>query len=274
MVGIVIRRSSGRWIRAWAGGCLQILSHQVFCISPYALMFNNPIMNIDPLGGSSARYDIDGEFVEWRDVEVKGITGETETITDPITGGRSYVPFYFNDINEDVEKYDRLKIGPGVKIIVLGQAEIRQSMVASGVYPDEPSESNFEFIYRESHPVRTKTMYGVSEGKLDHVGYQNAARKGGGARILHMDNFHLVMDLPNPDMTLVSYNAKDSGNFLWGLSGGLLGFSLQTLQRAAHINNAMNGAQQNQKDVGFLDDPADQRAIHLGYYYSIDVPEN
>jgi hypothetical protein len=126
-------------------------------------------------------------------------------------------------------------------------------------------ENSWIYIERESRPLGDNSILSEnSSGKLDHVATSSLVKGS--------NTLHIVTDVNNPK-TGVGYNNFDFGNFLWGQAGKKLGFSIGTLQLAAHVNNAVNGRTDNPGlDTGVLDSPEDQRAIKAGYYYPNKVP--
>ena len=67
----------------------------------------------------------------------------------------------------------------------------------------------------------------------------------------------------------VAYNPADFGNYLTGQALNQLGYEVNDIRAAAHINNILNGPSDHgsRERSGWLDSAEDQRAITNGYYH-------
>jgi RHS repeat-associated protein len=232
-------------------------SEKYYGLSPMQFAGNNPISNIE-VNGDSLMLFKNGVYVSIVDNGKKEITGfnqESSTGKDgkeTFTGGQS---FNFNDYADDMAG---IKSGE-LKLRFVGNDEISEMMVRSGVLEQGNRDNATTYIERESRPKnRESVLSGKSKGKMDYQNYTNEYPKYGSLNIVEG----------------IAYNNADYGNFLWGQGGKQLGFSYGTLRTASHINNAFNSGTDNpDKPYNVLDSPGDQRAIRNGYNYWMRKPK-
>jgi len=239
-------------------------------LSSYSTFSNNPIYFIDIKGDTTYNFSSkNGSFLGVTDLDKKGNVGVFVSITEKIAkdGTKTFdrkidAKFVFNDIDLDMSKVwtadaNELK---KIRAIIRTEDHIDKAMDFNGVKTDEAQSGPWIYIERESRPKgKTSILSGTSTGLLDH--YSTSP--------IVIDNVLNVVLFPGSKVG-VAYNDMDFGNFLWGHAGKMLGFSIVTLSQAAHLNNAVNGSEDNAgMDVGILDAPSDQRAIMMGYLYPV-----
>ncbi len=236
-------------------------------ISNYAIYANNPIWFVDVLGDTAYQFRLDGSFFRKFDDGKKDVIGQffqTSTSNYDKDGNlTSYtysdpVNFTFNDLDLDREAI----VSGSMKATLITENDIDAAMDFNGVKTPEAQNSPWTYIERESRPVGDESILsGKSTGLLDHYSTSPIVKSG---------YLHVVKPASGSTGFGAGYNDMDFGNFLWGHSGKMLGFSLITLKSTAHLNNAVNGRSDNPgKDVPLLDAEADQRAIKGGYNYPV-----
>ena len=248
-------------ISVWHG--VDPLAEEFPSWSAYSFSFNNSLRFIDPDGRMAVDavppddyvFNQHGDFMR----VVKNNKPDRLIIENSKTGAVQGI-YDFNDPVNDVADINSGKIN---KVFFVSEAQINQQMIDNG--STTTTENRWKYIERESRPVGDKSLLsGISSGKLDLVASSPLVK---GSNTLHLVNGN------GSTKTGVGYNNFDFGNFLWGQSGKKLGFSIGTLQVAAHINNALYGRFDNPSlNTGIFDSPGDQRAIRAGYFYPKGEP--
>ena len=236
-------------------------AEKYYSMTTYQYGANNPIRYIDINGDSLYVFNPNGTFNRVIDDGREEVTGmffrKSSKDKDGNVKLSDGVGFGFNDLESDRED---IKSG-NVKIRIASNSDIEKAMDESGV--DGTSEK-WQYIERESRPRGDESLLsGKSEGKMDYAFNNSQVRVG---------YLNIVV---GKDGTGVAYNRQDFGNFLWGQGGKRLGFNLNTLRGAAHLNNAVNSRSDNPSSTyRVLDSNGDQRAIRNGYYHNIKPQEN
>ena len=214
-------------------------------VSSYSYTLGNPVRMIDIGGLSVSEFDESGDYIRtikdnwWHNLW----HGRTGRIIDE--SGNTIKSFRFADPKNDVQD---LKKGKLRRLYFVSSEDVENHMSGVGVFKSINKAYN--------HDIRDRYNYimtgGIGGGKLDF-------------------SLSVIKEYyDSPDQTLflvdnVAHNRFNYGNFLFGVAGNALGYSLEELQLGAHYNSLFNSEYNGYAPQ--LDSRDDQRSIKLGYYY-------
>ncbi|MEM9337915.1 MAG: RHS repeat-associated core domain-containing protein [Bacteroidota bacterium] len=220
--------------------------------SPYVVMGNNPVKNVDPDGGRDVNFDASGKFT--------GITKDN-FFHNLFFGSRGVLhkedgsfdrTFRFADPSSDVSE---LKAGIVDRLVFVTEDQIGQMLNASEVFKERTFLEAINFFKEE----------GIGAGKLDF------SFSEGGIQDMFEGTSMSPMKYPSPMLLLVentAHNHMNFGNFLIGAAAQENNIPLIAMQVGAHGNSLglfkenINGYDPQ------LDSGDDQLSIRLGFYYA------
>jgi RHS repeat-associated protein len=194
-------------------------------LSPYMFSGNNPVRNIDPDGRRFLNFDSDGNYTgttkdNWWHNFWNGSKGR---IID--SDGTVQQKFKFSDPENDASDIQK---GIIKKLEFVSEGSIIKMMAASGAFTHENKTANRSLSDRYDFIKQA----GVGGGAMD-FSYSAIPQMFQGAS-------KDPLSIPSPMMFLVkgmAYNHLNFGNFLFGASGGGMGFTLHELLVGAHKNS-------------------------------------
>jgi RHS repeat-associated protein len=234
-------------------------SEKYYSMTNYQYGANNPIRYIDVNGDSIDIYDNNGRFLITFDDGNTEVIGLYFSKVKKDKNGNSKFSngtfFAYNDAESDRPRL----LANNMKVRLVTNSVIESAMEESEV--NDQNENKWTYIERESRQAgKESVLSGTSSGKMDYFGSSS---------YVWNNTVHIVKSKYGDAM---GYNSKDFGNFLWGHGGKRLGFDVTTLLGAAHVNNAVNGQEDNKNEPGYehkiLDSGKDQRAILNGFNYN------
>ncbi|MBK8626936.1 MAG: hypothetical protein IPN86_15625 [Saprospiraceae bacterium] len=212
--------------------------------SGYSYGAGNPIKYIDVNGDSIDVFAPNGNLLY--------------TIND---GKKSNTGLYFQNSTQD--KKGNISYSNGISFGYNDEKEDRATALNDGFKFNVVSDDRFKSIIDEGVGKAGSNMFshykaGRAGGSLDYFGKSNSP----------IEPYTLNIVASAKGGTL-AYNANDFGNYLTGQSLRQLGYLSDQVTTAAHINNILNGSSDygSRKAGGWLDSPADQRAILNGYFH-------
>lgn len=212
-------------------------------LSPYNYCQNNPLLRIDPTGMLDTRLEFD------ENGQMQGIVDDGKTeITGAIVNDKNEITqaFTFNDaldayaLMNSFNNPDNYEAGKNTDKIYLTGIDVEFntsdiiSLVGNGI-------SSVLSAGNVNYPFKLGVTFGESKryGKMDYAN--------------QMKNYEKLKVING-----VAYNFFDAGNYLWGLSMNVLGYSYSETKIGSHIHSII-------KD-GIWDSEADQKAIYNGFH--------
>ena len=246
-------------------------------LSPQSFLNNNPLSFVDPTGMESKRYDgvVYGNG-HWSDSirAQSGAMGESsgedseETPPDDITVGsngkvtnivKNGKPnrifdengnqLFFNDSENDSEWTEGLKVGDKLYENISTLFVLQRLMKAGVTF-----RGGFGGMWRTGVDSYANADFGVNQLK-DIYNVNNTEYDG------HAEGNGMFFRI-NGQKSI--YNFADFSQFLWGGWMKSNNYMLFEAKGGAHLNNMFFGK-------GFLDTPADQRAIQNGFNYMTNL---
>jgi hypothetical protein len=234
--------------------------------TPYHYAANNPISQLDRSGGDVFSINEGGV-----------VTNITEAEGNHIIKDHSGNQIKFNDPKYDTELINRRDVMVGDQLVNYISSEQANSYVnIAGLIKERRLKGNTifgemfnpTFNYFTAISEIRKKSYGswdFSHTTLaqmanadENLNIGQRSRNGWGRYRddYKYEQYYFFVFGDNS----TAYNLGDAGNFMWGMAGGLSGFSWFELSKGAHLNEFRQGR------VG--DSKFDQQAIEAGYEFS------
>ncbi len=215
------------------------MAEKYYSVSPYAFCSNNPVNFVDLDGEDWYIFSSSGQYRE--KVEMEGQHRIAIHSTETLESGDTYDHYRFVDFADPENDPKSIDNGEIDKITEISEEEIYHQLTNQGV-----SNASMIDFYKESG--------------------------GGGAFDYYATVISTHYSEPNSRLYLpkgenVAHNAQNYGNFLWGITGHILGFPTIILRMGAHYNSYFDphngngyGKQWDSKD--------DQLSIKKGASYA------
>ena len=215
------------------------LAEKYCSVSPYAFCNNNPVNIIDPDGMDWYIFSSSGQYME--KVKMEGQHRIAIHSTETLESGDTYDHYRFVDFADPENDPQSIDNGEIDKITEISEDEIYNQLTNQGV-----SNASMIDFYKESG--------------------------GGGAFDYYATVISTHYSDPNSRLYLpkgenIAHNAQNYGNFLWGITGHIIGFPTIILRMGAHYNSYFDPHKGNGYEKQW-DSKDDQLSIKKGALYA------
>ena len=215
------------------------LSEKYYSVSPYAFCSGNPVNFVDVDGMDWYIFSSSGQYME--KVKMEGQHRIAIHSTETLESGDTYDHYRFVDFADPENDPQSIDNGEIDKITEISEDEIYNQLTNQGV-----SNASMIDFYKGSG--------------------------GGGAFDYYATVISTHYSDPNSRLYLpkgenIAHNAQNYGNFLWGITGHIIGFPTIILRMGAHYNSYFDPHKGNGYEKQW-DSKDDQLSIKKGALYA------
>lgn len=236
-------------------------SEEYYGGSVYAYCGGSPMNILDPWGMDLYYFDSEGHFVRKREQDGLDIIAMLNQVLSD-SDGESYSIFFFADPINDPQDVDNGKI---TDLIFVDSATITEILNVSGTF--DSSISMIDFVKNSTSLSTAPDICFDYSSVLG--GFYNSVVDEDPSKQYHEPKSPCLFIVNGSH---VAHNYMNFGNFLWGMSGYIMGFSIPFLLAGAHANSLGLFGKQSNRDYNNYppqwDSLDDQLSITLGAIYA------